>query len=136
MVYGELDPATGHFRYCNAGHNYPVLARSDGSFETLETGGLLLGVFADAQYEAGETYLDARDVLVLYTDGLSEVSNQESEEFGDRRLMDAIVRNRIQGPQMICQSLLQEVLTHAQTTAFEDDATVIVLKKLDGTQAT
>ena len=135
MVYGELDAQTGHFRYCNAGHNYPVLARSDGSWQTLDTGGLLLGVFADAQYEQGEVYLDSKDVLVFYTDGLSEVINGRSEEFGDRRLVEAIVKNRIQGPQMICQSLLQEVLTHAETTAFEDDATVIVLKKLDGTAA-
>ena len=59
------------------------------------------------------------------------MSNGKREEFGDQRLLESIVKNRMQGPQMICQSLLQEVLMHAETTAFDDDATVIVLKQLE-----
>ena len=132
MVYGELEPESGRFRYCNAGHNYPILTRGDGSYQSLETGGLLLGVFDDAQYEEGEVILHPNDVLVFYTDGFTEISNAEEVEFGDQRLADAVMRHRARTPQLICQALMQEVLSHARATAFEDDATVIVLKRKDG----
>jgi sigma-B regulation protein RsbU (phosphoserine phosphatase) len=130
MVYGELDAESGRFRYCNAGHNYPILARRDGSWQSLETGGLLLGVFEDARYEEGEVYLQPDDVLVLYTDGFTEIRSADADEFGEGRLARAIVRNRPQAPSLICQALLHEALTHADTAAFDDDATVVVLKQL------
>jgi len=74
MVYGQFDPLTGDFRYCNAGHNYPLHVRQDGSWQTLDQGGLLLGVFDDAQYVEGQVQLLPDDVLVFYTDGFTEIS--------------------------------------------------------------
>jgi sigma-B regulation protein RsbU (phosphoserine phosphatase) len=129
MVYGQLDPHTGRFLYCNAGHNYPIHVRVDGSFQNLDTGGLLLGVFDDAEYHEGEVTLAPGDVLVFYTDGFTEIYNEEEEEFGEDRLAQSILKNRAQSPQMICQSLMQEVLGHAKSTAFDDDATVVVIKQ-------
>ena len=62
MVYGQLDPRTGLFRYCNAGHNYPIHIKGDGTWQNLDTGGLLLGVFEEASYEEGEIQLEPDDV--------------------------------------------------------------------------
>jgi len=129
MVYGQLDPHTGRFRYCNAGHNYPIHVRVDGTWQNLDTGGLLLGVFEDALYEEGEVNLAPGDVLIFYTDGFTEIYNDQEEEFGEDRLVQSILKNRAQPPQMICQSLMQEVLGHAKSTAFDDDATVVVIKQ-------
>jgi sigma-B regulation protein RsbU (phosphoserine phosphatase) len=129
MVYAEFDPERGRLRYCNAGHNYPILIRANGTHETLETGGLLLGVFEDAEYEEGEVVMQPDDVILFYTDGLSEVNDMNGREFGDARLGQTVAMHRLHAPQTICQALLQEVLGHATSTAFEDDATAIVLKK-------
>lgn len=129
MVYGRLDPESGLFRYCNAGHNYPLHVKKDGSWRCLDTGGLLLGVFDDAKYDEGEIQLERDDLLVFYTDGFTEIFDAHEVEFGEKRLAEVVVRNRARGPQMICQMLMQEVLGHARSTAFEDDATVLVLKR-------
>jgi len=129
MVYGLLDPVTGSFRYCNAGHNYPLHVKRDGTHQVLDTGGLLLGVFDDAVYAEGEIVLEPDDVLVFYTDGFTEVGDSQEIEFGEDRLVEVVKRHRDRPPQFICQMLMQEVLNHARDTTFEDDATVIVLKR-------
>jgi len=129
MVYGLLDPVTGSFRYCNAGHNYPLHVKRDGTHQVLDTGGLLLGVFDDAVYAEGEIVLEPDDVLVFYTDCFTEVGDSQEIEFGEDRLVEVVKRHRDRPPQFICQMLMQEVLNHARDTTFEDDATVIVLKR-------
>jgi sigma-B regulation protein RsbU (phosphoserine phosphatase) len=136
MFYGELDPRSGRLRYCNAGHNYPIVVRQDGSWQSLVTGGLLLGVFDDAQYQEGEVQLNPHDVVVFYTDGFTEINDAQQVEFGEERLTDAILKHRSHNPQVICQALMHEVLSHAKSTSFEDDATVVVLKHLGEGAAT
>jgi sigma-B regulation protein RsbU (phosphoserine phosphatase) len=70
--HGIYDSTAGSFEYVNAGHNPPMLFRSDGECELLETGGLLLGVMKDLGYERGHTTMSAGDVLVMFTDGVTE----------------------------------------------------------------
>ena len=129
MVYGLLDPGSGRFRYCNAGHNYPLHVSGDGTWQVLDTGGLLLGVFEEATYAEGEIRMAPGDVLVFYTDGFTEIFDANGIEFGEQRLAEVVSKHRDRGPQWICQVLMQEVLNHARDTTFEDDATVIVLKR-------
>jgi serine phosphatase RsbU (regulator of sigma subunit) len=86
-------------------------------------------VFEDAKYEAGEIQLEPDDLLVFYTDGFTEIYDANEIEFGEKRLAEVVLKHRDRRPQMICQMLMQEVLSHARSTAFEDDATVIVLKR-------
>jgi sigma-B regulation protein RsbU (phosphoserine phosphatase) len=78
--------AEGRFTFVNAGHNPPILVRADGSVELLSTGALLLGAFSFAKYEAKETQLRSGDVVVIYTDGVTEAVNSAEEMFGDERL--------------------------------------------------
>jgi sigma-B regulation protein RsbU (phosphoserine phosphatase) len=126
FVYCVLDTATGVLTYSNAGHYFPMIVRVDGSVERLDTGGPVLGVLPDAEYEQAHVPLAAGDRLVLFTDGLTEARNARDEEFGEARLVDAAVRHRI------CSApALQARLTDAVATFtgghLQDDATLIVV---------
>ena len=72
FFYGVLDRRTGQFTYCNAGHNPPVLQRVDGSRELLTEGGTVIGVVEDVEFLEASVALDPGDVIVMYTDGVSE----------------------------------------------------------------
>ena len=86
LFYGEVDYRRGVLCYTNAGHNYPMLRRRDGSIDELTTGGLLLGLFESAEYERGETAFEPGDALLLYSDGISEAADTRGELYGEERL--------------------------------------------------
>jgi sigma-B regulation protein RsbU (phosphoserine phosphatase) len=89
IFLGVMDMATGKVRYCNAGHNQPMVIRN-GHASYLDTPPcLLLGVDADAKYEAHELTLASGDILFLYTDGLTEAENVQKELLGDERALAA-----------------------------------------------
>jgi sigma-B regulation protein RsbU (phosphoserine phosphatase) len=89
LFYGTFDGSTRTLRYVNAGHNPPVVIRRDGSIHCLETGGAPVGLFADSEYQAGVVTLETRDLLIAFTDGLIEATNQEGEEWGVQGLLKA-----------------------------------------------
>lgn len=128
LFYGVLSLKDGAFRYCNAGHNPPILCRADGTVAYLDTGGLVLGSFPNAEYELGETELTEGDILVLYTDGVTEAVNPLQEEFGTEKL-----ERVIQGCPGMAADAIKERLTQAlrQFTGDapqRDDITVIIMK--------
>lgn len=90
---GIVEIATGRMQTINAGHNEPFLVRRSGGLEKLYAGGLILGMFDFATYESQETILSPGDTIYLYTDGISEASDSEEDEFGDARL-EELVRSR------------------------------------------
>ncbi len=83
----ELQPATGELTYVNAGHNWPVLHRSSGAIERLETGGLPLGIMAETRYQCGRVTLCSGDLLLIFTDGLIEAENAREQEYGEGRML-------------------------------------------------
>jgi phosphoserine phosphatase RsbU/P len=87
LFYGVFDGSTRTLRYVNAGHNPPVLIRQDGSMHWLETGGAPVGLFADSKYGEGMVKLDTGDLLIAFTDGLIEATNQDGEEWGVQGLL-------------------------------------------------
>jgi phosphoserine phosphatase RsbU/P len=86
----ELDPATGDLSYLCAGHNPPILKREDGSFERLRSDNIPLGIELKEDYKTGFTRLEPHDLLVIYTDGVTEARNEERNEFGEARLLSII----------------------------------------------
>ena len=80
---GIFNPKTREFTYVNAGHNPPMLFRCGTGIETLDVGGLLLGTFTGIAYQQATVTLEPDDVLLLYTDGVSEAMNEAEEEFGE-----------------------------------------------------
>ena len=91
LFYGVFDASTRTLRYVNAGHNPPVVIRRDGSRHWLETGGAPVGLFADSEYEEGIVKLEAGDLVIAFTDGLIETTNQDGEEWGVQGLLQAAV---------------------------------------------
>ena len=86
-VLGEFAPDTRTFTYINAGHNAPLLRRTSGKIERLETGGLPLGVKQDAAYQSAMVTLEPGDWLAIFTDGLVEAANEREEEYGEQRMI-------------------------------------------------
>jgi len=83
----ELDPANGTLTYLSAGHNPPILRREDGSVERLKSENIPLGIEIKEIYKTRVTRLEPRDLLVIYTDGVTEARNEDQEQFGEARLM-------------------------------------------------
>lgn len=126
FFYGLLDPKTGRFAYCCAGHNPPILARRDGSVSRLDKGGPVLGVFSDRHYEEAEIATAPGDRLLLFTDGVTEATNSVEEEFGDERLISLILGNRSLGAKQLTEKVLATVTRFGQGN-LTDDATLLAL---------
>jgi len=124
--YGLLDGARNRLVFTNAGHNAPILARRDGSCHRLGEGGVPLGLFPDWTYERGEVQLFAGDRLVLFTDGVTEVSGADGEEFGEERLVAVLLENRHLSAGELQERILAEVAKFSGGR-FEDDATLVVV---------
>ncbi len=133
MFYCELYP-NGLLAYCNAGHDRPLLLRG-GVFCELIEGGMALGFFKNRTYEHGVAKLFPGDVLVMYTDGLTEAFGSGSEEFGIESLQDIILLNSSQSAREICRKIFEAVEVHqgppSQQAAEVDDKTVVVIKALE-----
>ncbi len=112
--------------YCNAGHNPPMVVKQSGEVEKLVQGGPLLGVFPEMKYDGGSAKLSPGDVLVLYTDGITEAERTESEEFGEARLLEAVARTQSDGAEAIKQNILDSVRQFAGES-LQDDVTLVVL---------
>src|ERR1051325_3226650 len=94
LFYAELDPATGAPSFTTAGHTPPLIAHgADGTLEQLGAGGLPLGILPDYDYREGRTQLRAGDVLVIYSDGVTETQDPAGEEFGATRLQEVVAKN-------------------------------------------
>jgi phosphoserine phosphatase RsbU/P len=127
LFCATLDP-DGHFTYINAGHNPPVLTRANGEAETLTTKSVLLGAFDFVEYKPRQTRLAPGDVVVMYTDGVTEAVNADNQMFGDERL-EKIVREGVHlSAEEIKQWIMDDVLNFTAGLPQGDDITLIVLK--------
>lgn len=127
-VLGEYDPSTCKLAYVNAGHNSPIIRRTDGSTERLESGGLPLGITAEAAFVTSQVELHSGDILVLFTDGVVEAFNSAGEEFSDARWL-SLVRNLPAAPaKESLQFLMMSVETFVGQTRQSDDITCLVLR--------
>jgi serine phosphatase RsbU (regulator of sigma subunit) len=127
-VLGEFDPATRSFTYVNAGHNAPVLRRRDGTIEQLESGGVPLGIVPDAQYETGSVELGSGDVLIFFTDGVVDATNESGEQFGDTRWREAVRNLPEANAEEDLRFLMRRVDAFVQQTRQFDDITYLILR--------
>lgn len=126
LFYAQLDAPERMLHYVNAGHNPPFLLHADGSHERLETGGGVLGIFPELDFQTGSVRLAREDCIVCFTDGITEARNGEGEEFGDVRLGEVLQAHRAAPADLLQQKILAAVgdfcLGH-----WHDDATLLVL---------
>jgi len=126
LFYGVLDARTLRFTYCNAGHPAALLLR-DGKVTELEGENLVLGVSAEEVFKQSIVQLQKDDVLLLYTDGLTDAMNFDQETFGRARLIAALERGG-ETAEIICQNVLWEMRKFAGLAKRTDDVTVIVTR--------
>ena len=128
VFYGVLDPAGMRFSYVNAGHNPPVLVREDRVQELTGSRGIALGVVPDVALAS--TMLDLRhgDLVVLYTDGVTEAFNEKDEAFGEERLAEFLRLNRAKPARAVLEGLVAEIRRFTGSAAQSDDITLVVVK--------
>lgn len=129
LFYAELDPVTGALSFLNAGHNPPLIVHSAGTVEQLASGGLPLGIKPDAEYREGRTQLQPGDVLVIYSDGVTEAVSPTGEEFGATRLYEVVARNVNASAAGIRDRIESSLTKFAQGTSAADDITLVIVKR-------
>jgi phosphoserine phosphatase RsbU/P len=131
FFYGQYDPAQGRFDYVNAGHNPPMLFHGAGENATitrLEPGGTVIGLLESVHYEQGSVRLGPGDVLVAFTDGISEAMNLNDEEWGEDRLIDAVRNCRVLSAQQLLDCIFDAATRYAGTAPQHDDMTLVVVR--------
>jgi sigma-B regulation protein RsbU (phosphoserine phosphatase) len=129
MFYAKYDSTSRCLTYATAGHNPPLLFRGDGiTCSELDAEGLILGVKQDVSFEEKDIALHPGDLLVLYTDGITEAQNETGELFGVERLRYSITSSFHETPEAIVNSILQKVSDFTRTTTLGDDISLVVVK--------
>lgn len=127
---GYLDPDSGELQFASAGHNPPLLYRAaTGRCETLTALGVAMGLFKEAEYAEGMVTLADRDVLVLYTDGITEVIDAQEQEFGEERLEELVTQHAARPAQELAGRIIQAAADFAQDQGSFDDETLVVIKR-------
>jgi len=125
-LYAIIGPK-GELTYCNAGHNPPMVFGKDG-VQRLEKGGLILGLFEHATFEEGTATLDPGDLLVAFSDGVTEALSSEGEEYGEQRLLDCVQANRNKSVAELLDSIFASVREFTAGAVQSDDVTALVLR--------
>lgn len=129
LFYGVYTPSSGELTYVNAGQNPPLLRRADGTIERLAGTGIALGMFEGSTYDAITTTVNHGDLLVLYSDGITEAENPAGEPFEESGLERFIAARGRETPATLAPAILQAVEAHARDSRFTDDLTVLILKR-------
>jgi phosphoserine phosphatase RsbU/P len=124
----EYDAARRTFEYINAGHNSPIVRRTSGQIERLNSGGLPFGILPEAKYEAAAVTLAPGDWLIIFTDGLVEAENARQEEYGEVRVMTVLNNGASLSPAELLKRLMFELDVFVGSTPQHDDVTCMLLK--------
>jgi sigma-B regulation protein RsbU (phosphoserine phosphatase) len=130
LFLGVFDPPTGQLVFVNAGQNPPLLRRASGAYERLREGGVALGMFDRSQYTAGHTELHPADLLVMYSDGITEAENPEGQPFDEYGLQRVVDTRTWGSATELGWATFEAVERHAQERRLLDDLTVLVVRRL------
>jgi sigma-B regulation protein RsbU (phosphoserine phosphatase) len=128
LFFAVLDPAAGSMMYSNAGHNPPIVVRNSGEVELLTEGGMVLGLLPAASYRAGCCDACSGDMLVLYSDGITEAVNPSGEEFGEEQLTRLVVDNRARRASEVAEEILRSLAGWTAGKPATDDVTLLIAK--------
>ncbi len=119
---------THTLRYTNAGHNAPLLVRADGTVLRLVTGGIMVGAFDWANYEEASVQLQKDDLLLIFSDGITEAEGPEGEEYGEERLMKFAIKYRRMQAEELQRAIFDEIEQWSGTRERNDDQTLVIVK--------
>lgn len=129
-VYGILDATNKTFVYSNAGHNPPLLIKPDGSFRYFGFGDLPLGMFRGSHYHQHFISLEKGQILVLYTDGITEAMNFDGEEFGQERFAQCVLAGSHLSAKELIKFIKKGVADFTERKVLDDDGTLFIIKAL------
>lgn len=131
FFYGTYDLQTGIFSYVNAGHNPPLHFKNKyGDFEMLDSADLLIGAMPDITYHQTSVEVESGDLLVLYTDGVTETFNNKNEQFGTERLKEIIKNNSTGKAEEIIKAVKNELVTFSGNSPQADDVTLLIIHRI------
>ena len=130
FFFSVLDSNTGNLVFANAGHNPPILVRASGEAKMIEGGGPVLGILPVAPYREMRSELGRGDLLVLYSDGVTEATNAVYEEYGEERFTEVLRENRDRPAAEIVQAVTSSLTAFAAGAPQADDITLVVAKRL------
>ena len=129
MFYLRYNRKTGKLTYANGGHNLPFTYRAaDGQCRTIDADGMLLGVLDNLHFGQGRARLGSGDILVLYTDGVTEAKNDAGEQFGEERLYRLVQQNGNMTAQGLLDEVYHQVYQHIRNATQGDDFTTVIMK--------
>ena len=132
FFWGILDASARTFNYVSAGHNPPYVFRANGRIERLDKGGIILGIMKNVvPYEDGKVTLHPGDVLVLFTDGVSEAMNADGEELGEEHIERIVTQYGDKSAQVLLSEIVERVKKHSKNVPQSDDITLLVAKVVD-----
>jgi sigma-B regulation protein RsbU (phosphoserine phosphatase) len=130
FFYGELQPESRRLDYVNAGHNAPMLFRAAGGIERLAATGPVVGLVEAGRFEARSVVLERGDVLLVYSDGISEAMNADDEEWGEAELASAAVSALPCAAKELIDRLFVAADAFAAGAVQHDDMTVVVVRMM------
>jgi phosphoserine phosphatase RsbU/P len=125
----ELDPLTGGLNYLCAGHNPPMLRHRDGTIERLKSESIPLGIEINEKYETGRTVLDTGDVLIIYTDGVTEARDEDGKEFGEDRLLALVSQTFEERAALTLAAIMRKLDEFVGGAPQHDDITCFVVRR-------
>jgi len=132
LFFCVLDPASGALDYCNAGHNPPLLMRRSGEVERLQGSGPVLGILPDVGFTQRTVTMDRGDLLLLFSDGVTEAVNPAGEEFGEERLVQEVLAGGDADPRDIVDRVLLALGAWSAGAPPADDVTLLAARRLAG----
>jgi serine phosphatase RsbU (regulator of sigma subunit)/CRP-like cAMP-binding protein len=130
LFYSVLDCKKHALKYCSAGHEPAILLSGTSEVRHLSTGGILLGIMSDFPFEEKTLTLNVGDVLVIYSDGISEAPNVHREQFGLERLEEVVRKHREGSAVQIQEAIHTAVQAHLGELQAADDMTLVIIKRL------
>jgi phosphoserine phosphatase RsbU/P len=125
----ELNPETGDLTYLCAGHNPPILRRADGAIERLKSENMPLGIELTEKYATGFTRIEPQDVLIIYTDGVTEARDEDSSAFGDKRLLSIAENTGNERAAMTLSNIMRILDDFVGAAPQHDDITCMVVRR-------
>ncbi|MEZ5344705.1 MAG: GAF domain-containing SpoIIE family protein phosphatase [Pyrinomonadaceae bacterium] len=129
-IYGTLDATNRTFVYSNAGHNPPLLVKRDGTHRFIEYGDMALGMFRDISYHQHFIRLEKGQVLVLYTDGITEAANEEGVEYGQERFAKRVQDGVDLPAREMIEFIREDIAVFTRRSYLDDDGTLFIIKSL------
>jgi len=131
LFYGIIDSSKNELSYCNGGHNNPFFFSHDNKLTPLDKGGLIVGIMPSVIYEEDTIPFNLGDLLVIFSDGITEAMNNTEEEFGEQRLIDVILQNKNEPAKDLIEIIIKKVQEFSGIQSQMDDITLVIIKRKD-----